>query len=968
MQRQYAALAALLCVSLAEGRQDKLSCGTHDLRAREEFHLHRQSNRAGIKRVRKATAAAVVGERQVGGLTVRPDIGNIAILDDADGVVSRRNPFNLNLRTLKFTPSDRAATKYRYQLGADTYDATTAANGTRVSGIGDDDSREVQLPFAFPFFGKTWTSVHLNSDGNLTFGDADAAITDRSLGRFTSGAPRIAALFRDLDPTRARTGITTSTSGNAFVISWVQVPEYRDAGTGPLQTFQIRLHPDGTVEFAYSDVSTQEAVVGIGPGRLTGAASVVSFLNTPSSEYTSTIAERFAGKEQIDIFSAAQKFYLNHEDTYDYLVFYNNLGIDSDDGAVAFEVTVRNNRKGFGDSLVDVGAETGSKRRLQALLNMGPLTQYPKDPDAKVPARFSVGDTPITTLAHEAGHLFLAFASIRDENDSQARPMLGLQSAHWNFTLNTDASLMEGNRIQDNGPGTSPRFQSVATVEGFSPLDQYLMGLRAPEEVPDTFLVTNARGTILRLPRVGATFDGERRDIRIDEIVAAEGRRTPDHTVSQRRFRFAFVLITAAGNEPSSDQIAQLELWRGRFEEFYNKATSGRGFADTSLKQSVRVSTWPASGVRVGASSTATLTLESPAASTVTVLLRAQNGNVQLPSSVTIPAGATQASFTITGVRQGIDEVVAEPSVPRYETVYSRIQVSATEALRLAVTSGDRQQAVAGRALAQPVRLRVTDANDLPYPGIPVSSSLTGGGSVDRGSVVTDENGFAAFAWTPGSGTVNELRAEIPGGAAVVATALGRPLLSAGGVLNAASFATGLTPGGIGTLFGANLAGGTVEVLLNGGTVPVLYSDTRQVNFYVPDNTQTGTAQLAVRTGFAESDTMQVPVRAVQPGIFFDAATGNGAVLSPGGGVIEIYSTGLGAVETASTGHRVTRVVPQVQIGGATAEVLFSGLAPGFVGLYQVNARVPSGLTPGVYTLSITAGGLRSNEVRIQVR
>jgi hypothetical protein len=451
MQRQYAALAALLCVSVADARQDRLSCGTHDLRAREEFHLHRESDKTRLKRTKRLGVAAVAGERQIGGVSVRPDIGNIAILDDSDGVVARRNPFNLNQRTLKFIPVGAGAGKYRYELAEESYDATAAANGTVVSGIGDDDSREISLPFAFPFYGNTWTSVHLNSDGNLSFGEGDAAVTDRSLGRFTSGVPRIAGLFRDLDPTRARTGITTGRAGNAFVVSWVQVPEYRDAGTGPLQTFQIRLYPDGRVEIAYSDATTLETVVGIGPGRLTGAAAVVSFLNTPSVEYTSTIAERFAGTEQIDIFSAAQKFYLNHEDTYDYLVFYNNLGIDSDDGAVAYEVTVRNNRSGFGDERVDIGAETGSKRRLQALMNMGPLSQYPKDPDAKVPARFSVGDTPITTLSHEAGHLFLAFASIRDGNDADARPMLGTQTAHWNFTFNSDASLMEGNRIQDNG-------------------------------------------------------------------------------------------------------------------------------------------------------------------------------------------------------------------------------------------------------------------------------------------------------------------------------------------------------------------------------------------------------------------------------------------------------------------------------------------------------------------------------------
>jgi hypothetical protein len=66
-------------------------------------------------------------------------------------------------------------------------------------------------------------------------------------------------------------------------------------------------------------VTAQDAIVGIGPGHLQGSSSIVSFSTPSSQEYSSTIAERFAGHEEIDIFTAAQKFYLNHDDAYDYL-------------------------------------------------------------------------------------------------------------------------------------------------------------------------------------------------------------------------------------------------------------------------------------------------------------------------------------------------------------------------------------------------------------------------------------------------------------------------------------------------------------------------------------------------------------------------------------------------------------------------------------------------------------------------
>ena len=171
---------------------------------------------------------------------------------------------------------------------------------------------------------------------------------------------------------------------------------------------------------------------------------------------------------------------------------------------------------------------------------MGPLNQYRgDDPYALVPARASVGDTTMSVLAHEAGHLFLAYASVRNPGQPAARPLLGYQTAHWAFTFNSEASLLEGNRIEDRGNASTPRFLTTATVQGYAPLDQYLMGLRAPEEVSPTFLVESASVFNQSLPRSGVSFNGVRRDVSVSDIIEAEGKRRPDHTVSQRKFRFA---------------------------------------------------------------------------------------------------------------------------------------------------------------------------------------------------------------------------------------------------------------------------------------------------------------------------------------------------------------------------------------------------------------------------------------------
>ncbi|MEO8129488.1 MAG: hypothetical protein ABI822_20480, partial [Bryobacteraceae bacterium] len=729
-------LAIFLSLAAAQARQVPVVCGTGAGGARLKYEIHQNAARSVKKRSPQAMANAAL-----------PDAGQIALLDDTDGAVARRNVFNLVQKTVRFLPTAPDASKYRVEAASDTYDAAAGNSGVLVSGIGDDDTRELDLPFAFPFFGAQYRKISLNSDGNLTFGVGDDGSGERSLGRLTAGPPRIAPLFADLDPTKSRQGIRVLPASDRYVVSWVEVPEYSDTGTGLLLTFQVRMYPDGRIEFAYSSGSATEAVVGIAPGRLQGANTILDFTVGGSQEYSGAIAERFLGNDEVDIYSAAQKFYLNHEDSYDYIVFYNALGIPASSGAVAYEVTVRNNRTGYGDGPADLGFEAGSKRRLQAILNMGPLTQYPVDPNAVVPARGTTRDTPLTVLGHEAGHLFLAFASVRDPNDPAARPMLGRSLVHWNFAFNSEASLLEGNRIRDNGPGVSPRFTTTATVAGYAPLDQYLMGFIPPQDVPATFLVENATsGESGRAPQAGVNFNGTRRDIQIDEIVQAEGRRTPDSTVSQRAFRFAFVLVTKAGTAPTTAQLNQLEAYRAQFEGFYNRVSSQNGTADASLKKALRVSTFPAAGVLAGSTGSGKVAVETAVATPLTVLLRA-GSVIGVPAAVTIPAGASEASFSMTGLREGVDELVAEPSDAQYESVRSRIQVAAASAVKVSVDSGNNQTAVSGVELAQPVSIRVTDINALPYPGVAVQATVSSGGSLVAAEAVTDESGVAQFRW-----------------------------------------------------------------------------------------------------------------------------------------------------------------------------------------------------------------------------
>lgn len=754
-------LVAVLFDTSLPARTIPVICGTERGNIREELFLHARSMAARQKLGLRA-AATPPGK----------DIGNIAVMYDSGGIVSRRNPFNLASKGITFTPAS-GFTRYRFETVNSTYDELAATGGAGLEGLGDDDTRRIELPFAFPFYGKTWTEMWVNSDGNVTFGESDTQPATKTIGLFSGGAPRIAPIFADLDPSRTSSGVRVYSDNTKIIVTWVEVPEF--GITGRTNTFQLRLYPNGRIETAYPSVSVANGVTGIAPGSASGSTELVSFLQGSSAEFTAAVGERFTSTEALDTVLLAQRFYETHDDAYDYLAVYNNIGISPRSFSVATELTVRSTwRSGFGDIVVDAGRQYGSANRLQAMLTMGPLSNYSPDPYGPVPLRATTGDTPLSILAHEVGHLFLALASIRDEADAEARPMLTSERAHWSSVFNAEASFIEGNRIEDKGENVSPRFESVATVERYSPLDQYLMGLRAPQEVPPTFLVRRSGRSPNSLPSKGTTFNGDRQNITVEELVAAEGRRSPDHTVAQRRFRLAVLFVVREGSEPSETELSQLEQLRSEFEGYYARASEDRAAIETSLKNNIHLSIWPAAGMLECSTLNATLSLDRTAQSDTTVLLATRNGAASLPPLVVIPAGQRQATIPIEALREGVEEISAEPSDSSYIRTEARLQVSPPANVKLELIAGDRQAAVAGKPLLDIIQIRATDINLIPYPGLRVLLS-TNSGTLDAGdSAITAADGIARIRWTPGASETYELRATLEGGSAeVTVTALG---------------------------------------------------------------------------------------------------------------------------------------------------------------------------------------------------
>ena len=990
MDRRFAPLlACLTLISSGSARQIPSVCGTNRELRKQELFLHRQAVRARHRALQLADA------RTAAALAPAQDIGDIAILPDDGGVVARRNLFDLDQQTLTFSPAPPMVAGYQFQVTAQSYDTAAAAAGTLVP-LADDDTQQVQIEFSFPFFGNAYQSVFVNSDGNLTFGEGDTSATERSIGRLAGGAPRIAPLFEDLDPSQSQQGVFITSEPGRLVVSWVQVPEYSVFGTGGVETFQVRLYPDGRIQFAYNGINTQGAVVGIGPGHLLGQSSIVSFSAGGSAAFTSTVAERFINADEVDIETATQRFLETHDDSYDYIAFYNDEGIWASTGALAWEQTLRNHRTGYGDVEADDGAEYGSASRLQSVLNMGPLSLYPASPTGIISLRATSGYDMMKLLGHEVGHLFLAYASVPDPNDPAAMPMLGIEYVHWAFNFNAEASFMEGNQIQDNGVNAEPRFVTTAAVDQYSPLDQYLMGFRAPDEVPPTFLVTgSASGLAMQFPQVGVGFDGTRQDIQIADIIQAEGRRTPDSTVAQRHFRMAFVLIVKAGTTPPATEVAQVEGYRSQFEPFYSAATGGRAFLDATLRRELALSVAPAAGVVAGGAGTATLSIQQPAVSPLTVNLATGSGTISVPPSVVIPAGAAAVSFPIQGLAAGVDGLTASTGDESFETAYARVQVLPAAALTLSTISGDWQTMNANGTLPQPVVVRVADQNNLAYPGVQFEAVPTGGGAVTPASAIADASGQALFQWTPAVAGA-QLQISLGGSTqGVTIHALPPTSFTAAGVVNSASSVPAIAPGELVTIYGTSLAGGVISqagmpwptqlagvtVLFNNEPAQLLSVSDSQINLIAPMDLVPGAVSLTVETGAGTSASLNLTVTPVAPGIFADAKTNFGNILNAGtsattqqqpaplGGVIEIYCTGLGAVHASSTGQMITVAQPLVFIGGVPAVVLSSVLAPSYGGgMYQVNVQLPQNVPSGVQNLVLMVGHALSNSVKVAIQ
>jgi uncharacterized protein (TIGR03437 family) len=239
------------------------------------------------------------------------------------------------------------------------------------------------------------------------------------------------------------------------------------------------------------------------------------------------------------------------------------------------------------------------------------------------------------------------------------------------------------------------------------------------------------------------------------------------------------------------------------------------------------------------------------------------------------------------------------------------------------------------------------------------------------------------------------------------------PATSATAFVNSAS-SGGVAPGSLASLYGTNLAGpsevadaappwpgslGGSSVIVGGVNAPLYFVSPGQMIFQVPYYNISGpvATDLTVTQGML-STTVTVTVRPFAPGLYTTNSrgtgqasaviAGTGSIVAPSGAFpgsrpakkgefVSLYGTGLGAVShepklgnpSPASPLAGTIATPTVTIGGVEANVNFSGLAPGYVGLYQVNIQIPDAAPSGdAVPVILSIGGATANTATIAVQ
>ena len=303
--------------------------------------------------------------------------------------------------------------------------------------------------------------------------------------------------------------------------------------------------------------------------------SVVSFKATPSM-----FVDVGLDTPGLDAQEISRVFYETHDDTYNTLVIWTDFPVALAGGAArSLYVPVRNNVTGINaglsgrrDEVFNSAEMYGSSGHLSGVVFMGNISDAVDDPNDP---GFNGGFSVLNVLGHETMHRFGAFATYRDA-DGLHDDTLGRGGTHWSFFFHSGGSDLEGNTWEALGDG---RFLSHGGGGRFSHLDQYLMGLRLPEQVEEEFFVLRNPQPALSPaspPLAGTVVSAQVAPVTVSMLEDALGKRVPSAADTDKTFLQAHILLTLL-HSPQADEVTKVDRFRRAWNTYFFEGTDYMG-------------------------------------------------------------------------------------------------------------------------------------------------------------------------------------------------------------------------------------------------------------------------------------------------------------------------------------------------------------------------------------------------------
>jgi hypothetical protein len=527
--------------------------------------------------------------RKIGNVTTR---GNVIHLELDAGVMADQNLFDLDKRTVRFTPASGGFRAENLPLQWDT------ATGAQLQG------NDVRLTkFAFPFSGRNWDAMTVSATGLITFG---GGYNDLGLGRFVHlrqvGAdivnkiPLIAAFLKqrmngtryanELDDRLVITWDTSEPASGQQDVTFTRTPH----------KYQAVLHRDGRIDLSYQEMTARDAVVGVytvPAGGATATKSIDLSSVKPTDAPKPVVFEAFHHYGLPGSSNMACTVIQALGDRFDFMVWYSDFRVDDQEAGTRSVGDIGQKVTGIGPRM-DIGLRLQdycSQGRLQVTwyqpVWVGSVQAQERHPNGN----FAGYNMAVAQIGHELAHRWStrSRAIVNGETIELRGPHdpWGMSGAtHWPQSVHApvpfpysrpaEASIMGGANWKDNGDGTFTLLANgtMNPASGYSYLELYLMGFLPASGVPDFFVLRNQRN-VGRSPEGNTIVAAEKVRITIQDVIAHNGPRVPSFENSPKAYNTAMVVVTLHGRQPSAAMLSQLEGIGAAWIGYWSKVTGG---------------------------------------------------------------------------------------------------------------------------------------------------------------------------------------------------------------------------------------------------------------------------------------------------------------------------------------------------------------------------------------------------------